>query len=51
MIREKFKKAGYPPRFVESAINQFDPRMAVKSVVDDDLIIPNWLLKKAQRLY
>ena len=44
IIRDKFNTAGFPVRFVESVIEQFE-----KKLTEDDLIIPEFLFKEPKK--
>ena len=43
-IREKFKTAGYPTRFIEAQIDSFN-----RSHSTDDIIIPTWLFEEQRK--
>ena len=43
-IEEKYQKAGFPPRFVKSVINQFETKLNSSSN-PDDFIIPEFLFE------
>ena len=44
IIRDKFNTAGFPFRFVESVIEQFE-----KKLTEDDLFIPEILFKEPKK--
>ena len=44
IIRDKFNNAGFPVRFIESVIEQFE-----KKLTEDDLIIPEFLFKEPKK--
>ena len=47
VIRNKFKSAGYPKRFVNSIIREFN---AVKENDEIDFIIPHWLFEEKKKV-
>ena len=47
VIRNKFKSAGYPKRFVNSIIREFN---AVKENGEIDFIIPHWLFEEKKKV-
>ena len=47
VIRNKFESAGYPKRFVNSIIREFN---AVKENDESDFIIPPWLFEEKKKV-
>ena len=48
LIREKYLTAGYPIRFTESVIRQFEKRQQ-ENFENDDNIIPTWMFEEVTR--
>ena len=50
VIRNKFESAGYPKRFVNSIIPEFNAVNVVKENNESDFIIPPWLFEEKKKV-